>query len=269
MTNISKTVSNRIRNAQVVSASFEVHGPDVLDDLTNVFQRIGIPNFDGPAAQALIQSFSQLLVNATENLENVETLYIAEISNDGDKRDRRDEAINELRDEIQYARTMLTATANKSSLRNWGILESPPATPDTLLVYANYCVKQLRNNPRTVTRGKVVINTADLADDIDVPRAKLETALEDLKRDSRENQLALEKRNDALDTWNAAYRASASIITELYRLAGRENLAKRVRPTTRRASGQTSVDEETPEDILEADLEELNADQEEVVELES
>ncbi len=259
MSNISKSVSNRIRNAQVVTTSFEVHGPDVIEDLANVFQKANIPDFDANAARSLLSTLSLLLINATSTLEQSETTYIAEIANDGDKRDLRDEATSELRDEIQYARTILSATANTSALRNWGILESAPVTPDTLIVYANYCVKQLRNNPRTVTRGKLSVSTTDFADTIDVPRAKLEAALEDLKRDSRENQLALEKRNDALDSWNVAYSTSASILADLYRLAGRQNLAKRVRPTRRRTSGQTNVDEETPEDILQADVEEYEA----------
>lgn len=257
MSNISKTVSNRIRNAQVVTASFEVHGPDVIEDLANVFQKANIPNFDAVAARSLLGTLSELLTNATNQLERVETAYTAELANDGDKREARDEATAELRSEIQYMRTILSATANTAALRNWGILEPAPVTPDTLLTYANYCVKQLRNNPRTVTRGRVSINTADLADDIDAPRAKLQAALEALKLDSRENQLALEKRNDALDAWNTAYSVSASVLADLYRLAGRDNLAKRVRPTTRRASGQVNVDEETPEDVAQDDAEEM------------
>lgn len=255
MSNVSKAVMNRIINAQVVTASFEVHGPDVLDDLTAVFQKANVNTFDAVAARSLLDSLAELLKFSTAKLEQVETAYIAEIANDGDKRDERDEAVNQLREEIQYARTLLSATANTASLRNWGLLDAAPLPPDTLLAYANYCVKQLRDNPKTVTRNRFSINTTELADDIDIPRARLQAALENLKLDSRENQLALEKRNDALDSWNVAYSTSASILADLYRLAGREGLAKRVRPTTRRISGQVNADEETPEVVVEPEKE--------------
>lgn len=256
MSGISKTVANRIRNAQVVTASFDVHGPDTIDDLANVFSKAGVGNFDAAAARNLLGTLSSLLKNSTETLERAETAYATEMSNDGDKRDLRDEAVTALRENTQYARTLLSAAVNAATLRNWGLDKPVPTTPDTLLVYANYAVERLRADHRILTRHGITVDTQVLADAIDGPRAELQAALDDLKLDSRENQLALEKRNDALEQWNLAYSVSASVLSDLYRLAGRQNLAKRVRPTVRRISGEVNVDEEISEDGTPVDTEE-------------
>lgn len=249
MSTISKTVANRIINAKVVTASFDVHGPDTVDDLANVFHKAGIHDFDAAAARKLMGQLSDFVKNATEQLESAETAYVEEISNDGDKRDTRDNAVVELRDELQYARTLLTASVNRNALRNWGLEQPVPTAADRLLIYANHCTNQLRQNPRTITRGGITIDTNTLADLIEIPRSKLKNSLDDLKLDSRENQLSLDKRNTVLDDWNLAYGTSATIISELFRLAGRKNLASRVRPTARRASGEVIVgDDKDKED---------------------
>lgn len=68
---------------------------------------------------------------------------------------------------------------------------------------------------------------------------RLKETLKVVAQDVRENQLALEHKTKSIKEYEFAFQAVANFLTGLFAAAGREDLAKRVRPSTRRP-GQTA-----------------------------
>ena len=53
----------------------------------------------------------------------------------------------------------------------------------------------------------------------------------------REAQLTLKARNEAVGIWNAVYQGVADVVTGIFELVRRADLADLVRPTARRRAG--------------------------------
>ena len=85
-------------------------------------------------------------------------------------------------------------------------------------------------------------STATLAKGLDGPLAELDVALATVRREHREAEQALVERDRVIAAWTDIYQSCASIAEGLLRLAGRPELAARVRPTERRARGEEAVE---------------------------
>jgi hypothetical protein len=89
----------------------------------------------------------------------------------------------------------------------------------------------------------VSVDPIAMADSLATHAEALRTTLGDVKREEREAQLTLQRRNAATTAWNATYQRVADTRTGLFELAGRTELADRVRPTARRRAGLTEAED--------------------------
>jgi hypothetical protein len=62
-------------------------------------------------------------------------------------------------------------------------------------------------------------------------------SLDDVKLEERELQAAINFRGQKSDEWKNGYYAVASILSGLYQLGGKSDLADKIRPTVRKSSG--------------------------------
>ncbi|MBN2526395.1 MAG: hypothetical protein JXR76_08375 [Deltaproteobacteria bacterium] len=71
--------------------------------------------------------------------------------------------------------------------------------------------------------------------------AALTTALAAISEDVRQADIKLVEKREAMDAYDKGFSATADLISTLLKLAGEDELAKRVRPSSRRP-GQTVED---------------------------
>lgn len=81
------------------------------------------------------------------------------------------------------------------------------------------------------------MSTKKAADALDAAVAPLREVMQGMLVDERENEAALTARDRAIAEWAIIYQGVANMLSGLYRLAGRDDLADRIRPTVRRAEG--------------------------------
>src|SRR4051794_19389800 len=62
--------------------------------------------------------------------------------------------------------------------------------------------------------------------------------------EARELEKALGARDQAVELWTEVYQGVATALSGLYRLAGRKDLADRVRPTSRTLSGEDAASDD-------------------------
>ncbi|MBA2665193.1 MAG: hypothetical protein H0U74_23095 [Bradymonadaceae bacterium] len=259
MSELTKSVVNRIKNSETVVSSGKNHGPEVGARVAAKFQDVGFGDVDAATINRVVAGCMAVLTRATENLHAREQDHASELGNDGPKRDERDEAINELASRLVNVRRLLRNFSTPSIVASLGLAKPVPRTPDRLVKYAGFAVKQLREKNVTIRQAGVTVRTVDIAVDLEMPMERLREALEELTDDARQNQLAKEARDAALEAWNLDYSACASILAHFFRLADRPALARRVRPTRRRSTGEVTIEEELDAGAANENDEELEA----------
>ena len=91
--------------------------------------------------------------------------------------------------------------------------------------------------PKAAPKKGRTLDFAALAEDLLVHVTALEAALKNVKREEREAEQALTKRDAAVAAFEPVYTGIADITAGLLELAGQGDLASRVKPTVRRRAG--------------------------------
>lgn len=145
-------------------------------------------------------------------------------------------------------RNTLSGVYGSKILAPYGLSGETPDDADLLVTRAKNTESLLRTRELTEApqQDGVSLNLTTLAKSLGSARARVETALGNVRREEREAQLTLKRRNVALSSWNARYQGVADVMTGIYELVGRADLADLVRPTARRRAGLTEETDTTP-----------------------
>lgn len=237
-TTLSKTVRVRADNAAFVATSGEVHGPQLEPELVALFQKLGLPPPAPGAVKAVVGSANALLGAATRKLMEVESAYVDEQADDETPRLERDEAASEVRAKLVDLRAVLGSASAGARLRAFALDGAVPMRPADLHHYASTTLGLLSATAEEVPLLGSRLNTADLAADLGPAVDRLGAALQKVGVEERELQLGLEQRDAVLADWVRVYRGVANVLSALFRLAGRDTLAEKVRPTERQLQGK-------------------------------
>ena len=242
---VSKLVADREAIARTVTSSADKHGAEIVPDLTNALWPDGVPQTLAP--KDLVAALANHLKKATSALVEADLALAAEVADDPVARADRDEAAGELRSTFIDYRGLIRATYGPDLLPRYGLDGDTPGPVDTLANAATNVARLLRDNPFTAAtpkRGRAALNNIELADGMDEAVTALKDRLDDVKAEEREYHTALVVRNEGMDTWSASYQGVAGALSALYHLAGADELATRVRPTTRRRAGLPESEDE-------------------------
>jgi hypothetical protein len=121
----------------------------------------------------------------------------------------------------------------------YGLGATLPNDASGLLLLAGNVEHLLRSRPLTESakNQSLKIDATLAANDVRDCAAALHTALGNVEQEKREAQLTQGAKNDAMATWAQTYPAIADGAAAFFALAGRTDLAQRVRPTARRRAG--------------------------------
>jgi hypothetical protein len=160
-------------------------------------------------------------------------------ADDAAPRTGRDESGANVRARLIGLRDTLTGLYGPAILAEYGLNAETPTAPDLLLQRAASVEKLLRKRPiiETPRQPGVTLDLTALANAVKADAGRLQEKLGDVEREEREAQLTLTVKQEATAKWSTAYQGVADTITGLYEIAGRADLADRVRPTARRRAG--------------------------------
>jgi hypothetical protein len=237
-------VSNRIHNGKEVVAAARTHRDAIAAALA-----AKVAGWSEERARGVLETLADHLDAHTRGLAGAEDRYVAEQADDPPLRDRRDRAAAALLDLSVRARSRIEDALGASGLERYGFEGPTPRHPGGLASHVENTVNLLRSEPAEVDDGLGGrFRTTALADRLAAALAPLRDALEALRVEGREHEAAITERDRALAAWTEAYQGVAGTLVGLFRLAGRADLAARIRPTERRASGRdvaAPVDEPT------------------------
>ena len=243
----TKQVVDRQKEAQAVIAAGRTHATELV---TLLSERQGpllkrgekLPDY-GLQIELLMRQLEQ----STAHLVQTDDAYQRELLDDEGPRRERDEATEGLAVYLIELREVITGLYGAQVLLPAGFSQQTPRDSVLLSRFASQVQSALGavTLPAPRVKGAQVDIKATVAE-LDKRRARLDSAVAAVARETREAQAAMSLRNDAQDQFDDVYAQVSTVLSGLLRLAGKPDLADRVRPTIARRGDKPEAPGPTP-----------------------
>lgn len=242
----SKLIADRLAILRTVRTATRVHGPEVATAIEKLVFPDGVPQ--NLTVQGFLTAVEKTLERYGDALAAADEQHISELADDAAVRADRQNRIQDVRNYLSSLRDLIIANYGRDIAAAYGLTGALTEDPQLLLNTSKNAAKILRSRPLTeAPRNKSLkIDSVLAADDLDAHNAALSKALEDVEREKREAQTTLSAKDEQIARWSMVYSGSADLVSALFVLGGRPELAEKVRPTARRRLG-TPEAEDAPE----------------------
>lgn len=243
---LSKQVENRLIVSGKVVASARAHGGEVAKALA-ARAEAALGAGKAPTAsefEGVIGALAATLEAAAGSMKVAELAYTAEQADDAAPRAQREKAAAEGFALMVKVRALVESALGDEGLRTYGLTGETPRPARALSSHLENVLSLLAKRPASVaTELGTAFDSSAVAAAIGPKQGALSAALKDVDREARELEEALGKRDMAIEAWVDAYQGTATAFEGMCRAAGRRDLAERVRPTSRRVSGEDAGEE--------------------------
>jgi hypothetical protein len=239
MAEVSKTVGDRLVFSDAVVQAIEVQGEHVTSSVT---RSVGGSLPAGLLLDVFARWLAQTLRASSTKLREADLAHALELADDPAARRARDDANTALRGVMIRTSSLVRGAYDVPFSESVGLEAALESRPDMLLTQSTNAARLLARAtaPTTGTVGATV-DLTQLARELDARVAALRAGLEGVKREEREAQQTLSQRDAALAEWSRVYGGVGEIFAGLATLAGLDDLASKLRPTTRRQAGIPDV----------------------------
>lgn len=196
-----------------------------------------------PNLALVITLVARALDAAKARMVEADAAHEAELGDDAPLRKARDEAASALSDKLVELREVITGVYGAPAASM--VFAAPaPEDPVVLSRFAGEVAAQLGRVTLPAPRLKgAKLDIAETVSALQEHSATLDGHLKGVARELREAQATLDVKNRAMAAYDERFAGVATTLTGLLRLAGKPELAAKVRPSTRRP-GQTAADAE-------------------------
>jgi hypothetical protein len=243
----SKMVNDRYRATRIVVEAAFTHASAAGARLDEVLAA-PLPE-DGPGGTAgMIRRLGRTLMASAEELVTADRAHEAEKADDAAVRRELEDAIEDVYGAVVDFRVGLEAAGGVEATTRAGIAGDTPREPVALGRMAQAlhdALPGLASVP--TTRRGLTFDVMSYAEPLATAIARLVGAQTALRREERELEATLMIKNRAMAMHDTRFLTIARMLESLFRLAGFEELANRVRPSARRP-GQVENDPEKPDE---------------------
>lgn len=242
---ISKLIADRVAILRTVRAALHVHTPEIVADLEKFLFPAGPPQ--NLTVEGFLMALENGLVRYCDGLIIADENHATELADDGAYRAKRDADIQELRNYHTSLRDVVARNYGPEVTVAYGLAGALPEDAQMLLNTSKNAAKLLRSRPlkETARNKSLKLDPIAAADDLDAYHTALTTSLEDVEREKREAQITLSAKDAQIARWPVVYSGTADAAAALFVLAGRPELAEKVRPTARRRAGTPEAEDTT------------------------
>ena len=233
----SKQVVDRGRSSTRVTTTGETHRSEIARGLTAKFEPLLEPGEVSPDMAFFVTLAMRLLARTQAQLDAADRAHDAELSDDPAVRAERDVAAGALRETVTNLRAAVSAVGGAAALQALSIPAAPPPDPLGLERYAAGLHAALVDPTRVVintSRAGIVLDRGAMAATLQPELARLQAALQNVAKEVAELGATQTAKDKAFVVHDATFSGVANILEGLLTLAGRDDLADRVRPSTRR-----------------------------------
>jgi hypothetical protein len=230
----SLLVANRADIARTVTTAGEQCAEEIAALLDSLLFPDGVPPV--VTTRELILALVALLVRNQAKLEEKDMLLAKELGDDVMARDARDAQHIHTRAAVIGIRTVIDGMFGPVGLARAGLSAAVPTNNDALVQLATSAAHQIETNDLGTAEG-MTLDRPSLAGKLRASAQAFRTTLDMTKTELRETQVARAERDQQAEVWLEIYPGVADILAGLASIAGRTDIADRVRPTARRREG--------------------------------
>lgn len=242
-----KGSADRVRSAEQVVQVITVQGDALTAGLQ---QSLGADPGVGP----LLAAVRGKLNAASEALATASAAHEAELDDDHGVRAERDARLEAVYEALVDARDGIRGAYGPATLKAMGQAGRLVRRPDRVATAARALLAKAPAVLAAATpRAGFSVDAAAMLAPVEAALPAFEAALTAVDREVREAALTLTERNRAMEAHDAVFGNAASALSALFRLANEPELARRVRPSRRRA-GEVAVFDGEPESDAELEL---------------
>jgi len=237
----SKAVLDRQRAARTVASTAYTYSADAASRVKETLSRYAKPGEQVPDIQLLVRLVGRMIASENEALGRADAAHEVELADDAEPRKQRDETAERVRRILADLRTAVETTYGGVGLPRLHLSEAIPSDPSTLAMLARTVLVDLRDDtiklPAPRRRG-LSLDRSAFAEEIAADLPQLDKALAAVAREAREAEVTARARRLAMEANDRAFQRGAAYLSATFTLAGLDELAEKVKPSTAQP-GQT------------------------------
>lgn len=221
----SQAVRDRIQTVESFLYLVRGHESAVSEPLAKVLSldEVGL---DGSHVMEL---HLHALEQSLQGLMTADEALVLEAADDKQYRDARDSGVKRLRETLVDVRNLLEAAYGSDVITHYLLIGELPRSPELVKELAEEVLNRMRQRPLTESSPYgFELDLSLLADRIETEVVPLSIALEDIKREVREIQEALQHRNTVMSRFDQIFESVSQVMHAYYKLSGRPDLAMTV-----------------------------------------
>lgn len=230
----SKQVVDRRKDARAVAESVNTHTAVVRDGLATLLGPYLAPGETLPDFVLLLALLSRSVQARAEAMVTADNHHSTEIADDDGFRATRDTLAAALVENVTSLREALDGIYGSDAIHRYGIKGTTPRDPAQIAAFADAMAERLEADDLPTPRFAANLDRSTISAKLRADAAPLHAALDDVAREVREAEGTLVVRDDAVTVYERTFGRSATALAALYRLAGQDELASRIRPSGRR-----------------------------------
>jgi hypothetical protein len=245
----SKQVTDREKVTRAIVAAVETHAQEIAAGIQEVLGPYVREGETLPDVAFLVTLAGRWQTGTTDELQESDKAHELELGDDLGPRQARDMANELVRRELIDVRTTVETHYGEVGLKRLGLDGQVPTDPSVVATTAKRVVAALLD-PRIELppprRRSITVDRAVLASEIREALPALERSLADVAREAREAETTLARKRTAMERSDRATVRGGAWLAATCALAGRDDLAAKLRPTNARRS--SAGEGETPPD---------------------
>ena len=240
----SKQVTDREKSASAVVSAGTTHAEATAVGLGKVLKPHLAKGESLPDVGLVMILVARALEAAKIKMVEADAAHQAELGDDDAIREGRDAATAALSDKLVELREVIVGIYGSAAAS--AVFPGPaPQDPVVLSRFAGEVATAVERVKLPAPRIKAKLDLAETATELRALRATLDAAIKEVAKEVREAQATLDEKNQALAGYDELFGGGATAMTGLLRMAGKADLAAKVKPSTRRP-GQTASDAGDP-----------------------
>lgn len=231
-----KAVVARIRSCRAVLWALETHGRHLSENLGETFSPL-LEEGQAMPFEVQIELFKKQLILVRDQLVSTDRAYRDQKAAESLVRGRRDTQAETVNKGVVGLRQAFTGIYSDDKLAAFGFARRTPQQPAELQEQASHLVERLEDPDLDLSGsrfGDFQLDAQQLARELVGSVESLQEADEELAREERKTEALKLAKDDALEQYNKSFLWIARTIESLCRLAGLDEAAKRVRPSSRK-----------------------------------
>ncbi len=231
-----KTVNDRVQSCRAVLWALATFGDRLVEVLGEAFDLL-LEEDQAMPFEVQLELFARKLAEIRDRMVEAARAYRDQKARESIVREQRNQRAARVNSEVVGLRKAFTGIYSDAKLAEFGFARRTPQPPAALLEQASHLITRLSDPQLDLSGsrfGDFQLDAPSLAGELVKSVEKLQQAVDDLVKEERRSEALKLIKDDAIRDHNRWFVWIARTVESLCRAAGLDEVAKRVRPSSRR-----------------------------------